>query len=83
MTARARLEATGTLAGAITDSLPAFVGVIYVPGTPFFALGDSLMQYELSGLHPGHAGETSPGGIPPSCGFVPGRTRPGDSRPMP
>jgi hypothetical protein len=53
MTARARLEATGTLAGAITDSLPAFVGVIYVPGTPFFALGDSLMRYELSGLPQG------------------------------
>jgi hypothetical protein len=52
-TVRARLEATGTLAGVITDSLPAFMGIAYVPGTPFFAQGDSLMRYELAGLPEG------------------------------
>jgi len=52
-TARARLEATGTLAGVIADSLPAMAGVVYVPGTPFFAEGDSLMRYELPGLPQG------------------------------
>ncbi len=52
-TARARLEATGTLTGVIADSLPALAGVVYVPGTPFFAEGDSLMRYELPGLPQG------------------------------
>jgi len=52
-TARARLEATGTLTGVIADSLPALAGVVYVPGTPFFAKGDSLMRYELAGLPQG------------------------------
>ena len=52
-TARARLEATGTLTGVIVDSLPVLAGVVYVPGSPFFAEGDSLMRYELRGLPQG------------------------------
>jgi hypothetical protein len=52
-TLRARLEKTGTLTGVITDSLPATAGIVYVPGTPFFAPGDSLMRYELAGLPQG------------------------------
>ena len=53
-TQRARLEATGTLAGTIADSLPAYEGLIYLPGTPFFAAGDSLMRYALTGLPQGN-----------------------------
>lgn len=50
---RGALEPTGSLSGTITDSLPALSGVAYAPGTPFFALGDSLMRYEMTGLPAG------------------------------
>lgn len=49
----ARLEPTGTLQGTVTDSLPASLGAVYVPGTPLFALADSLMHYTLAGLPAG------------------------------
>jgi hypothetical protein len=50
---RASLEPTGGLAGIITDDSAAFLGLVYVPGTPFFGTGDSLMRYSLEGLPPG------------------------------
>jgi hypothetical protein len=52
-TARAQLQPTGSLSGTITDSLPASLGFVYVPGTPFFAPGDSLMRYSLDRLPAG------------------------------
>jgi hypothetical protein len=52
-TVSAALEPTGSLAGIITDSASAFMGLVYAPGTPFFALGDSLMRYSLAGMPAG------------------------------
>lgn len=50
---RGTLEPTGSLAGIITDSLNALMAMVYVPGTPFFAVGDSLMRYSLAGMPAG------------------------------
>jgi len=50
---RARLEPTGTLSGTITASARAFLGIAYVPGTPFFAPADSLMQYVIKDMPAG------------------------------
>jgi hypothetical protein len=51
---RAALEPAGSLAGIITDSASAFMGLVYAPGTPFFARGDSLMRYSLAGMPAGN-----------------------------
>lgn len=50
---RAALEPTGTLSGRITGDSATSLGLVYVPGTPFFASGDGLMRYSLEGLPPG------------------------------
>jgi hypothetical protein len=49
-TRRADLESTGSLTGTITDSASASNARVYVPGTPFFAEGDEMRRYSLSGL---------------------------------
>jgi hypothetical protein len=51
---RAALEATGALSGTITDSANVSNGLVYVPGTPFFAEGDGTMRYSLAGLPTGN-----------------------------
>ncbi len=53
-TFRANLEPTAVLSGVITDSLASVEAVVYVPGSPFFARGDSLMRYSLPGLPAGY-----------------------------
>jgi hypothetical protein len=53
VTVRADLEPTGNLSGTITDSLTALLGFAYLPGTPFYAEGDSLMRYTLNRLPAG------------------------------
>lgn len=47
------LEATGRLQGRITDSSRVFATYALLPGTPYFARGDSLARFELSGLPAG------------------------------
>lgn len=52
-TARGRLEPTGSLSGTIADSTTVIMGIVYVPGTPFYAAADSLSRYALPRLPPG------------------------------
>jgi hypothetical protein len=66
-TARARLEPTGSLSGTITDASPASLGFVYVPGTPFFAQGDSLMRYTLDRLPAGSYPIVKTWKIPSDC----------------
>lgn len=52
-TGRARLEATGSVSGTITATVPAYLGIAYAPGTPFFVPADSQMHYLLTGMPAG------------------------------
>jgi len=52
--ARAALEPTGTLAGTIPESAPGHLGIAYAPGTPFFAVVDSLNRFVLKGMPAGN-----------------------------
>lgn len=50
----ARLEPTGTLAGTIPESVSGYHSIAYAPGTPFFALADSLNRFVLKGMPAGN-----------------------------
>lgn len=52
--ATATLEQTGTLAGTIPASAPGHLGIAYAPGTPFFAVADSLNSFVLKGMPAGN-----------------------------
>lgn len=49
----ARLQTTAALSGFISDSGLISEGLVFIPGSPFFARSDSLNSYTLAGLPSG------------------------------